>query len=254
MRRVKFSVVIPSFNDVRILDTIDSINNQSIDRNFTEIVIMDGGSEPELLLEIKQNLSSQDNLISEPDQGIFDGINRGILASKGEVIYTLGSDDKLAYPDAIEDILDFFEDQNIDYLSSDLIYTDQDWNPERYWSATKPSFFSFLIGRQIGHFSFAARRRLYSELGMFNIALSVSADFDFFLRLGKSSMRGEKFNKVTTFMKLGGNSSKNLKNILLGNLQMLRVAFMYYGPLCIVHFALKPFWKFREYKNAKYVS
>ena len=56
----KFSVVIPSFNDLRILDTIESINSQSIERSQIEIVIMDAGSNPDVLEKIAESLLQSD--------------------------------------------------------------------------------------------------------------------------------------------------------------------------------------------------
>ena len=248
---MKFSIVIPSFNDDRILETIDSINVQNFDRRDIEIIVMDACSDVVLLKKIEAVLRPWDKLNVEQDDGIFDGINRGILKSSGDIIFTLGSDDKLAYRDAVKDIIFQFQEHPIDFLCSDLIYTDHNWLPVRYWPATLPSFLNFLLGKQIGHFAFAAKRNLYSKVGLFDKDLFVSADFDFFLRLGKEALVGMKLNKVVTFMKLGGNSSKNVKNILKGNKQMFGVAFSHYGPFAVVHFMLKSIWKAREYNAAK---
>ena len=248
---IKLSIVIPSFNDIRIIDTINSIKGQSVPKNMIEIVIMDPGSRIEILEEIKLLLDENDKLIIDQDEGIFDGINKGIQNSSGEIIFTLGSDDKLAYPEAAEEIIQMFNNNKLDFVCSDLIYTNDNWEPVRFWEATLPSFFSFLLGKQVGHFSFASRRKVYDCIGVFNKDLYVSADFDFFIRLGKSTLRGQRLNKVVTFMKLGGNSSRNIINILKGNMQMLFVALRHYGPFAIFHFLFKPFWKLKEYNAAK---
>jgi len=248
---MKFSLVIPSFNDDRILETIESINEQNFNRHDIEVIIMDACSEADLLKKIKNILKPNDRLYVEKDDGIFDGINKGILKTSGDIIFTLGSDDMLAYNDAIKDIVYQFQENSIDFLCSDLIYTDQNWLPVRYWPATLPNFFNFLIGKQVGHFAFAAKRDLYNEVGLFNKDLFVSADFDFFLRLGKTELTGKKFKKIVTFMKLGGNSSKNLKNVYQGNKQMFGVAFSHYGPFAIIHFILKVIWKAKEYNAAR---
>ena len=102
---MKFSLVIPSFNDDRILETIESINEQNFNRHDIEVIIMDACSEADLLKKIRNTLKPNDRLYVEKDDGIFDGINKGILKSSGDIIFTLGSDDKLAYKDAIKDIV-----------------------------------------------------------------------------------------------------------------------------------------------------
>ena len=52
-------------------------------------------------------------------------------------------------------------------------------------------------------------------------------------------------------MKIGGNSSKNLKNIIKGNFDILKAGFSHIGPLIFIHFTFKPFWKIKEYINKK---
>ena len=111
-----FSIVIPSFNDLRILETIKSIDDQSLERKDIEVIIMDGGSQVNILSKIKESLKATDTLISEPDNGIFDGLNKGIAISQGDIIFTLGSDDKLSYREALEYIHLNYIDDRIDYV------------------------------------------------------------------------------------------------------------------------------------------
>jgi len=246
-----FTVVIPSFKDLRIGETIESINRQDYPRDRIEVVVMDGGSPPPVVDQIARWLRPWDQLISERDKGIFDGINRGIARATGGVILTIGTDDKLAVSDAVTTFMRALADPAVDYACAGVAMTDQDWKPVREWPATMPTLRNFLLGSQINHFSFVCRPSVYQQVGLFDLRYPVAADFDFFLRLTKRGLPGARIPRRLVYMKLGGNSSKNLRNISRGNLEIVRSAFRLYGPLLLLHFMAKPFVKFAQFRRAK---
>ena len=243
----RFSIVIPSFNDTRILDAIDSINKQNFPRENIEIIIQDGGSKDNVLEEIKQSLQPHDRLIVEKDRGIFDGINKGICNASNELILTIGSDDRIHADDSIRNINELFNNNAIDYVCATINYTDESWTAKRKWEGTIPSFFNFCLGRQTAHFGFFCKKDLYEKIGLFNLSRPVSADFDFFLRVSKSGLKGMTSNEVAVDMKLGGNSSKNITNILNGNYEIFLSGLKNRGLFILLHFIFKPFWKVREH-------
>lgn len=69
------SIIIPSFNDLRILRAIESVRRFD-DVGQASIVVVDGGSKPEVVAKIAEYLTADDILISEPDKGIFDALNK----------------------------------------------------------------------------------------------------------------------------------------------------------------------------------
>ena len=75
---MKISVVIPVYNDIRITRSIDSILNQRHDEEV-ELIIVDGGSTDETLSVVRAYGDRVAILISEPDKGIFDALNKGII-------------------------------------------------------------------------------------------------------------------------------------------------------------------------------
>ena len=133
MKLNSFSIVIPSFNDLRIIETISSINQQNYPRNKIEIIISDGGSDEKIIDEIKSAITENDNLLIEKDEGIFDGINKGLQRSKNEIIFTLGSDDRFCSKNALTLVNEIIENGS-DYVCSTIKYTDQNWQPIRNWS------------------------------------------------------------------------------------------------------------------------
>lgn len=247
---IDFSIVIPSFKDPRILETIESINQQTYPRDRIEVVVMDGGSNAELLEGIRRCLRSHDVLVSEPDRGIFDALNKGISRASGAVVFTLGSDDKLAVSDAVAAFMTAFEDPQVQYVCAGIVYTGKSWKPIRDWPPNLPTFANFLLGRQVAHFGFACRPGVYAAIGNFNLRYPVAADHNFFLRLAKRKLRGAKIERRLVFMRLGGNSSKNISNVVRGNWQNLRSGFSQYGVLVLLHFLGKPFAKAPQFLRA----
>ena len=90
--RKSLSIILPSFNDFRILRAIESIRRFD-DINAVKILIIDGGSAPEIIKSVKLLLKEADVFISEPDEGIFDALNKGLRICDSEFIGWLGSDD-----------------------------------------------------------------------------------------------------------------------------------------------------------------
>ena len=125
---MNFSILIPSFNDLRIIETIKSIQNQTISKEKVQIVIFDSKSKEDLIKQIRSILGAEDKLIVEEDDGIFDGINKGIKRCDNELIFTIGSDDKLASNYILEKIQNEFITGNYDYLCTSTAYTDENWN------------------------------------------------------------------------------------------------------------------------------
>jgi len=240
---IDFSVVIPSFRDVRILETIESVNTQNYERKRIQIVIKDGGSDEILLGKIQRALQPQDILVSDRDKGIFDGINRGLSLATGAVIFTIGSDDKFSSHEAVGQFMECFRNPDVQFVCSGVGFTNANWDLIRDWPATLPTNANFLLGHQISHFGFACRQEVYRANGNFDLRYDVSADFDFFLRLTKRQLAGVKLSERLVYLKLGGNSSKNVRNMLRGNYQAFRSGLSHYGPLILVHFMAKPFVK-----------
>lgn len=248
----RFTIVIPSFRDLRILETIASIDRQTFDRNRVSVRVVDGGSGPEFCARVREVLKGHDRMISESDLGIFDGINKGIGAAEGEVIVVLGSDDRLRVPRALEVIDEIFTPE-VDFAVSGTVYTSEDWTPRRAWPATRPSRRNLLWGRQVSHFAFYARPRLYERVGLFDLRYRTAADYDFFWRVANTpDLVSRRINHYLVEMRLGGNSSKNLRNVVQGNREILQ-ALQERTPLAFLPMSLKPAWKAAEFIRALFL-
>lgn len=104
----KISIITASYNSEKYIEhTIQSVIEQTY--NNIEYIIVDGGSTDATLSIIERYKEKIQTFISEPDNGVYDAFNKGIKASKGDVIYFLNSDDYLVKEDILEEVMKFFE-------------------------------------------------------------------------------------------------------------------------------------------------
>lgn len=247
---ILISFVIPSFNDDRIIETIQSIHDSGVPERSREIIIYDGGSSPRLLTEIESALCDNDKLFVEDDDGIFDAINKGLKTARGDYILTLGSDDRVF--DLSFDTIKNAKADNIDVLMFDIAYTDKNWQPLRIWKGRQLNLFHYYLGRQYAHFGLVCTPKVYRDAGYFNTANKVNADYEFFYQLCKMSptFRQRVFSETIVQMRIGGNSSANMQAVLKANLKILDFIFRT-DILLVPGFFLKPIYKVSEYIKAK---
>jgi len=114
------SIIQPTFNNGLALEkSIKSIINQSY--NGIEYNIIDGGSNKATLDIISKYDSNISYWISEPDNGIYDALNKGIKKAKGDWLYFIGGDDYLYNESIIEKVIPFLKDQKC------IIYGNSFW-------------------------------------------------------------------------------------------------------------------------------
>lgn len=248
---MKLSFVIPSYEDERILETIQSIKKIDAPKDSIEIIVQDGGSNKKLLNKIENTLTNNDKLIVEKDYGIFDGINRGLKNSSGNLIATLGTDDRVLYLD-YNLLLSKFN-KGFNFIQYDIEYTDSKWKPLRFWKARKLSSFRYALGVQHAHFGLICSPEVYKETGYFNTKNKVNADYEFFYKCTyqkRNIIVQDVISNVFVQMKLGGNSSSNLKSIIKANFKILKFI-LQNNPILIFGLILKPLYKIQEFILSK---
>jgi glycosyltransferase involved in cell wall biosynthesis len=219
---MKFSIVIPSFNDVRVIRTIKSILWLNYPRELIELIVVDGGSNSkEMVKEFPLVQSMVDIFVSEKDKGIFDGLNKGVDLSTGDVIFMIGSDDFFIDKDALSSVANIFSKKTADIVSCEMFYIRDNLSIQRHWMLpAKQTKYSKII--QLPHFSTFFLKSAVTNI-VFNIENRISADAEYFIDIfNKKNIRIEFINKPMICMTLGGQSSKNNLNIIKGNWQLLR--------------------------------
>jgi len=213
---VKISVITAVYNNRDTLAAaLDSALSQTHDE--VELIVIDGGSTDGTLDVLRSYADRLAVLVSEPDQGIYDALNKGIRLASGEVVGFLHSDDLFADGDVLSRIATAFADPVVGAVYGDLLYV-RKVNPDqvvRYWRAGGFSPGKLARGWMPPHPTFYVRRSVYERLGLFDTNYRIGADYDCILRfLGRFGVQVWYIPEVLVKMRVGGASNRSLKNIL----------------------------------------
>jgi glycosyltransferase len=214
---VKISIITISYNsEETIEDTILSVINQTYDN--IEYIIIDGGSTDDTLNIINQYKSRINTIVSEPDKGIYDAMNKGVRLAKGELVGILNSDDFYANKNVIENIAKNIKDY--DSIYADLVYVDRKNTDKiiRYWKSGVYKKDAFLKGWMPPHPTFFLKKKIYDQYGTYNLSLKSAADYELMLRmLHKENVSTTYYPETITKMRVGGQSNASISNRLKAN-------------------------------------
>jgi glycosyltransferase len=210
-----FSIITAVLNNNDFIeDAINSVLNQTYPH--IEYIIIDGAS-TDGTLDIIKKYESRIKWVSEPDEGIYDALNKGIELSTGDIIGILHADDILASRNAIEKAAKRFLLDPVKIVYSDLVYVNKNNTNRvyRYWKAGGYKNISFSLGWMPPHPTLFVRREIYERYGKFNTGYKIAADYDLILRfLGKHKISAGYVKEILIRMRVGGMSNMNIKNIL----------------------------------------
>lgn len=218
---MKISIITATYNSAAtITDCIASINNQTY--QDIEHIIIDGASTDNTLEIIKYTPNRVKQYFSEPDKGIYDAMNKGINLVTGDIVGILNSDDLYANNFIIEKIIQVFKTKNVDCVHADLYYVNQNNTDKivRHWRTRDYTPGAFKYGWHPAHATFFVRKEVYAKYGLFNLDFSLAADFELMLRLfERHKITSAYLSEPIVRMRLGGATSKNIKNIIKQNIE-----------------------------------
>lgn len=202
------SIITPSYNRANFIEyNINSIMNQTY-KNI-EHIIVDGGSK-DATLEILKKYESKYNMgwISEPDNGMYDAINKGIKMAKGEIIAYLNTDD-LYFPWSVEVAVNEFLNSDADLIYGDCLLIDIKKKIVSLYIQPKFNGFdsSCFGGSCLGQPSVFLKKKMFADLGLFDINLKLLADCEYWTRI---FFAGKKMKKVDEFLSIIVWHSNNL--------------------------------------------
>ena len=214
---MKVSLITIAYNSAETIeDTIKSIVAQ--DYFNIEYIIIDGGSTDNTLSIVNKFKDSIATIISEPDKGIYDAMNKGVQNATGDIIGILNSDDIYANNKVVSRIVEAIGDQ--DSIYADLVYVNRDNTDKvnRYWKSGTYKKGIFKKGWMPPHPTFFIKKSCYDQYGIYNLRLRSSADYELMLRmLHKHNISVVYLPEVITKMRVGGQSNVTLLNRIKAN-------------------------------------
>lgn len=236
---IKFSIITVVFNaESTIADTIRSVAAQSYPH--VEHIVVDGASTDATVAVARSTPGRVSTLISEPDDGLYHAMNKGIALATGDVIGFLNADDFYASTDVLECVAAQLQG-GTDSCYGDLCYVAQDdvSRVVRYWKSSNFAPGLFQRGWAPPHPTFFVKRSVYERLGGFKPEFGVASDVELMARyLEKARISTRYVPKILVNMRLGGASNRSLVGILRQNWQVRRALHSIGVRFSFVSFAL----------------
>ena len=211
---VRISIVTIAFNNERdIGPTLDSVMAQ--DYPNIEYIVVDGASSDGTLGVIDRYRASIDRFVSEPDDGMYDAINKGIAMATGDVVGLLHAGDRLYSNDVIRSIARAFEDPRVEASYGHSILVNAADRPVRVNRSKPFSRARIRRGWMPSHQSIYMRRDRFERYGGYRNDLGGSGDYEFFVRqFYRHPIRAELIDKYLIRFALGGRSTTNYHQVL----------------------------------------
>lgn len=221
---MKISIITVAFNAAHtIADTLESVAGQT--HSEIEHIVVDGASTDGTLDVVRRHGQRVARLVSEPDHGIYDAMNKGIRLATGDVIGFLNADDM--YPDTgvLARVSAVLEREKLDALFGDAEFVSSarpDQPVRRYRSERfRPDRIAW--GWMPAHPTLFLRRRVYERFGMFRTDYRIAGDFELVARMFHGgTLRYRHVPEVLVRMRTGGVSTGGWRNTILLNREVLR--------------------------------
>ncbi len=221
---VKISIVTVAKNaEATIADTLRSVADQC--HKAVEHILIDGASTDRTMDIVEREGAHLAQVVSEPDQGLYDAMNKGIALAKGQVVGTLNADDVYAHKNVLAKVATNFAQPDLQACFSDLVYV-QRKDPARvvrYWKSQPFEPGLFARGWIPAHPTFFVRRDVYQELGGFDLRYRLQSDFELTMRfLEVHRIKSVYVPEVWVCMRMGGATNNSLINLYKGNMESFR--------------------------------
>ena len=201
---MKFSIIIATHNAGKSLNnTLSSILSQT--NTDYEVIVIDGvstdGSQT-ILKSYESKFGKKLHWISEPDNGVYDAMNKGIEIATGEWLYFLGSGDYFIDNEVLASV-----SGEINKYDADVIYGDIQWGETDIISHGKFSR-ARLVTLNMNHQTIFCKKTVFDKVGMFETKYQIAADYIFNMKwFNDRSIRNRYFHRIITVYDTTGISS-----------------------------------------------
>lgn len=238
---LKITVITVAYNAAAtIAETIRSVAAQDYPK--VEHIVIDGASLDGTAEIARRTPGRVSRLVSEPDDGLYDAMNKGLALATGDVVGFLNADDVYAHSGVLNRVAESLSNANVDACYADLVYVAPS-DPHRivrYWRSRPYEDGLFEKGWMPAHPTFYVHRSVYERLGGFDLAYKRQADFELTMRLMRvHKIRTVYVPEVWVRMRSGGLSNSSIIGVLKGNWEAYRA--------CRAHgLRVTPFFIFRK--------
>ena len=221
---LRYSVIIPCLNrEDTISKTLDSVITQLYDN--LEIIVIDGASTDSTLNIVNEYKDYLKTVISEPDNGLYDAMNKGIKLATGDIIGILNADDYYINDNVLGSVAEEFKQHTVDAVFADLEYFASD-NPDkvvRYYSSKRFTPERLKYGWMPAHPTLFLKRSIYDRYGYYKTNYKIAADYEFMVRIfWKNSVPYSYINAPLIKMRTGGISSRRGVNTYILNKEVIK--------------------------------
>ena len=213
---MKISTITSVYNNKEtIAEALESVLSQTHEN--IEYIVVDGASTDGTIDVINKYADKITTFVSEPDKGIYDGLNKGVALATGDVIGFLHSDDLFEDENVIAKIANEMSISGVDSIYGDLTYVSKEDTSKivRYWKSGAYGLKKLKNGWMPPHPTFYVKREVYEKYGAFDTSFKIAADYDSILRfLGREGITTRYLPEVLVKMRVGGASNKSIKNLI----------------------------------------
>jgi glycosyltransferase involved in cell wall biosynthesis len=213
---MKISVLTVVFNRAdTIAGALESVACQTYPN--VEHVVVDGASSDGTLGVIEKHRHANMVVVSEPDGGIYDALNKAAARASGDIIGLMHSDDFFAHNEVLAAIAEKFADPAIDAVYGDLDYISASDSSQilRRWKAGSFTPAKLRRGWMPPHPTLFLRRRVLEKFGAYDTSYRIAGDYDAMLRwFGSPGFRAGYVPEVLVKMRVGGESNRSIGRII----------------------------------------
>lgn len=242
---MRISVITVVYNGAATLEeAILSVHGQTLADGLgsVEHIVVDGASSDGTAEILERHRDKLARVVSEPDTGLYDAMNKGIALATGEVIGFLNADDVYAHERVLERIAETLADPALDACYADLVYVSRK-DPGRivrYWTSQPYAAGLFERGWLPAHPTFYVRRAVYERLGGFDLRYRYQADFELTMRfLAVGGISSRYVPEIWVRMRMGGTTNRSIGNVVRGNLESYRACREHGLPVTYGYFLTK---------------
>lgn len=240
---MKISIITVCYNSSKTIEkSFKSVQNQTY-KNI-EYIVVDGGSQDTTVEIVEKYKELVSKSVSEPDQGLYDAMNKGIKMATGNLVGILNSDDIFTDNYVLENVAKFHSENNIEASVGNIIQFNEDGKTVRKYSAKNWNPEKLKIGFMPAHPAIFFKRELFDQFGDYQLDFIIGADYELITRFFLKHKITWKFSNITTTsMLIGGLSSSGVSSYQLISKEIKKALSRNNIKFSYLKVQLRGFWK-----------